>query len=202
MILTGPEIRRIVEYSARSRADGYEPPMPRISITPFDPKWVGPNSIDLHLNGTLLVYDTAGGSRALDCHADNPTRELVIPPEGLVLSPGVLYLGCTVERTSCEGLVPWIDGRSSVGRLGICVHATAGRGDDGFGSDVPGGCSWTLEITVVHPVRVYAGMRICQLTLMTLVGDRQPYRGRYRVQDAPTPSRFWQDAADLQRKDG
>ena len=77
--------------------------------------------------------------------------------EGLVLSPNQLYLGRTVERTETHNLVPMIEGRSSVGRLGLFVHVTAGFGDVGF-------CGyWTLEMFAVQPVRIYPGVPICQI---------------------------------------
>jgi dCTP deaminase len=88
----------------------------------------------------------------------------------------------------CAGLVPWLDGRSSVGRLGISVHSTAGRGDDGFFG------RWTLEVSVVHPVRVYPGMKVGQVTFFDLRGERRPYRGKYQNQDAAVASKLWEDA--------
>jgi dCTP deaminase len=130
-----------------------------------------------------------------DClHVDyeNPTAELTIPKTGLILHPGALYLGSTVERTITKGCVPWMDGRSSLGRLGVQIHATAGRGDDGFGD--PDGCTWTLEITVTHPVFVRPKLRVGQITFFDLIGERQPYRGRYSRQQGPAASRLFEDA--------
>lgn len=203
-LLSGPEIRRLVERAGDvDTALGHLPVLPHIRITPFDPALCGPNSYDVHLGPSLRVYGTnphtgPGGELyytppdELDPRRDNPTIEYPIPEEGIVLRPGILYLGSTVERTQCSGIVPWLDGRSSIGRLGLQVHATAGRGDDGFGEEVPGGCAWTLEITAVHPVRVCAGLRIGQLSFFTLAGARQPYRGRYGRQTAPTASKLWE----------
>lgn len=213
-ILSGPEIESVVARTARLRADraaGLDVcrVLPEITITPFDPRLCGPNSYDVHLSDRLRVYDrvvpTTPGfpptvyelpptyDYPLDMRADNPTREIRIPESGLVLVPGTLYLGSTVERTVTSGLTPWLDGRSSVGRLGIHIHVTAGRGDDAFGeaSETDGGSSWTMEIHVVHPVRVYAGVKIGQLSYFTLVGERRPYAGRYQNQGAdPVASRF------------
>lgn len=177
---------------------------PFIDIDPFDPGAVGPNSYDVRLAPKLRCYDMRsrievgldGVSRSvnyLDMKKDNPTVDLEIPESGIVLTPGWLYLGTTVERTQCAGVVPWLDGRSSVGRLGISVHVTAGRGDDGFGMDRPGGCSWTLEITAAHSIRVYPNVRIGQLTFVRLEGDRRPYKGKYGHQDGPTASQMWRD---------
>ncbi len=214
-VLTGPEIRRIVELT-KHEATGFVPEREcpyRIDIEPFDPKWCGPNSVDVHLAPELKVYALLDSfqkhpglhflvpagyepSYQLDMRQEPPPLlSLPIDKWGLMLMPGVLYLGSTVERTRTEGLVPWLDGRSSVGRLGMSVHVTAGRGEDGFGADpTKGPRPWTFEITVVHPLRVYAGARIGQLTYMTLEGERAPYSGRYQDQEGPTASRFWTDA--------
>ncbi len=106
-------------------------------------------------------------SQGLDCALKPDTIDLEIPSEGLVLLPGIMYLGSTVEYTETHKHVPYLDGRSSAGRLSISVHATAGRGDVGF-------CNhWTMEITVTEPVRVYAGMKIGQLTYHTVDGTSE-----------------------------
>lgn len=215
-VLTGPEIRRVVEYTRFVKENGYPSSGHEIEIDPFDSRptadggRVGPNSYDLALADDLVVYtlserpeaprasghvprfdgdvdweeEASKGRWYLDPNRPNPTFGFSIGPGGHVLVPGELYLGSTVERVAARGYVPWIDGRSSVGRLGIRVHATAGRGDDGFDG------RWTLEIDVVKPVRVYAGMRIAQMTFMTMVGGRDPYRGRYQNQPGAVPSRF------------
>src|SRR5690554_1427222 len=86
MVLTGPEIIRQIELGA-------------IHIAPFVPAHVGPNSYDVTLNEKLLVYDLAPGE-ALDMKRDNPVRALAIPPGGLVLEPGILYIGCTNETAT------------------------------------------------------------------------------------------------------
>ncbi len=205
-VLSGPEIKRLVERTARLKKAAREnntpwPPgdefCPLLEITPFTPEHVGPNSYDVRLGDRLLTYQGIGEYSenyvVLDCRKDNPTVEHIIPDEGIVLEPGRLYLGSTVERTWCAGLTPWCDGRSSVGRLGMQIHMTAGRGDDGFGGHVEGGCAWTLEIAVVHPLRVYANMRVGQLTFFTLQGKRQAYTGKYTQQTNPTASRLWMD---------
>lgn len=202
-ILSGPEIVRTV---TRTRNLGADAPLPRIDITPFDPARAGPNSYDVTLGPTLRVYrrdafvESAGDGLVttdwyLDPEKNNPTREIDIPPGGYVLRPGECYLGSIAERTTCSGVVPWIDGRSSTGRLFLAVHVTAGRGDDGFGEEEPGGCSWTLEMVPFLPVKVRAGMRIAQLTYFGLVGERKPYRGKYGKQPTgPVASRMWEDA--------
>lgn len=172
-----------------------------IVIDPFDPSNLGANSYDLHLGPTLLRYrgivmsEFTGAIEekppVLDMKRDNPTVELKIPDHGLLLRPGILYLGHTLEYTVTNGFVPILEGRSSVARLGMSVHLTAGFGDHGFAGD------WTLEITVVHPLRVYAGVRICQIAYEPIVGevDRE-YRGKYQQQRGPQPSQLWRDFAD------
>ncbi len=124
-----------------------------IIIDPFDESKLNPNSYNLALHGELLVYEEI----VLDMRRPNRTRRIEIPPDGLVLNPNQLYLGRTAERTETHNLVPMIEGRSSVGRLGLFVHVTAGFGDVGF-------CGyWTLEMFAVQPVRIYAGVSICQI---------------------------------------
>ncbi len=133
----------------------------KIKIEPFDRKCLGTNSYDVHLGSTLGVYNT----RILDAKKDNPVRYFEISKEGFVLEPNELYLGITKEYTETWAHVPFLEGKSSAGRLGIDIHATAGKGDVGF-------CNyWTLEISVKLPVRVYAGMPIGQLIYFEVKGD-------------------------------
>ncbi len=151
MILSGAEIQ------ARLGAD--------IQIQPFDAEQLNPNSYNLTLHDELLVYEEV----VLDLKQPNRFRRLTIPPEGLVLSPNQLYLGRTIEFTETHNLVPMIEGRSSIGRLGLFVHVTAGFGDVGF-------CGyWTLEMFAVQPVRIYAGVKICQIFYHQLAGDIREY---------------------------
>ena len=114
---------------------------------------------------------------SLDPKKDNPVIDIEIPEEGYILRPGVLYLGTTEEYTETIGLIPNIDGRSTTGRLGIEIHRTAGFGDNGFKG------KWTLEITVTHPVIVYAGMEIGQIYYEEINGDSSmTYNGKYQNQ--------------------
>lgn len=155
------------------------------------PEFIGPNSIDLRLHSELKLYIDNGiqeqskdgrwvhAVAPLDAAKDNPTRAITIPEHGFVLEPGELYLGSTIERTYTPAHCPKIGGRSSTGRLGITIHQTAGFGDVGFNGQ------WTLEITVTRRVRIYAGMRICQLWLFTLsaqLSKEEMYKGRYQDQ--------------------
>lgn len=136
-----------------------------IVIEPYDKACLGTNSYDVHLSPYLATYTEA----VLDARKPNPIAELTIPEEGIVLQPGTLYLGSTLEYTETHNAVPFLEGKSSVGRLGIDIHATAGKGDVGF-------CNhWTLEISCVHPVRVYAHMPIGQLIYFKVEGDIENY---------------------------
>jgi dCTP deaminase len=148
------------------------------------PEKIGPNSVNLRLHEELLVYTEP----ELDMKKDNPTRRITIPKEGLVLQPGELYLGRTVEFTHTKNLVPILDGRSSIGMLGIEVHISAGLGDVGFEG------FWTLEITVVKPTRVYAGVEVCQISYHPVEGAvDEEYKGKYNNNLDVQASRLWQE---------
>ena len=136
-----------------------------IVIQPFDRQALGTNSYDVHLGQYLAVYK----DRVLDARKHNHIEEVIIPEEGYVIQPGVLYLGVTVEYTETHNAVPFLEGKSSVGRLGIDIHATAGKGDVGFCN------TWTLEISCVQPVRIYAGMPIGQLIYFGVEGAIENY---------------------------
>jgi len=158
----------------------------RIVIRPFRADCLGTNSYDVHLGRYLATYR----SGALDAKVPNPIEEFEIPPEGFLLVPGQLYLGVTEEYTETHGFVPFLEGKSSVGRLGIDIHSTAGKGDEGF-------CNyWTLEMSVKLPVRVYAGMPVGQLIYFEISGPvERSYSdkrsAKYRtVSSHPTPSRM------------
>ena len=132
-----------------------------IVISPFDRSCLGTNSYDVHLAAHLAVYEDA----ELDAKKHNTIRHFDIGPEGFVIRPGELYLGVTVEYTETHHAVPFLEGKSSVGRLGIDIHATAGKGDVGYCN------TWTLEISCVKPVRIYAGMPIGQLIYFQVAGE-------------------------------
>lgn len=161
-----------------------------IVIEPFLPEQLGSNSYDVRLGPELAVYDVpcdvnGRPKGVLDPKERPQVIRYLIPEQGAVLLPGILYLGSTIERTYTPRHVPNLDGKSSVGRYGISIHATAGRGDVGFAGH------WTLEISVVQPVRVYAGMKIGQITFHAVQGDViTPYDqkpdAKYRNQ-APMP---------------
>ncbi len=138
-----------------------------IVIDPFNPDQLNPNSYNLRLHDGLVVYDAP----VLDMRTENPVSRITIPPDGLELAPHRLYLGRTVEYTETDGVVPMLEGRSSIGRLGLFVHITAGFGDVGFRG------YWTLEIFCVQPIRIYPGVQICQIFYHTIEGDYDGYEG-------------------------
>ena len=164
-----------------------------IEITPFDPLSLGPNSYDVHLSPHMMTYLDR---EILDCRVKPVVYEYTIRQSGYVLYPGRLYLASTVEKTATKKHVPYLDGKSSIGRLGIFTHITAGRGDIGFSGH------WTLELVVVQPVKIYAGMPIGQITFHTVEGEvMHPYdsvghEGQYTDAAAsprPQPSRMWRN---------
>ena len=138
----------------------------KIGIDPFDEKNLNPNSYNLHLHNELLVYEEV----VLDMKKKNRVRRVMIPEDGLVLDTDQLYLGRTIEHTETHGFVPMIEGRSSVGRLGMCVHVTSGRGNVGFRG------YWTLEIFALHPIRIYPGVAICQIYYETVSDEYDEYQ--------------------------
>ena len=99
-----------------------------IVIEPYRDECLGTNSYDVHLGKYLAVYK----DRVIDAKKHNKIEEFEIGPEGFVLEPGTLYLGVTEEYTETHNSVPFLEGKSSIGRLGIDIHATAGKGDVGF----------------------------------------------------------------------
>lgn len=136
-----------------------------ILIEPFDRKCLGTNSYDVHLGKYLATYK----DDVLDAKKHNEIDVFEIPEDGFVLEPNKLYLGVTKEYTETLAHVPFLEGKSSVGRLGIDIHATAGKGDVGFCN------TWTLEISVTQSVKVYNNMPIGQLIYFKVDGDIQNY---------------------------
>lgn len=171
MILTGSEIKKEI-------ANG------NIIIEPFNEKSINPNSYNLRLDDTLYVYK----DRILDMRNDKYVLEkITIPETGFLLVPGQLYLGKTMEYTATDKYLPMLEGRSSVGRLGICIHVTAGFGDVGFKGN------WTLEITCTRPVKIYPYVDICQIYYNEVKGDIELYNGKYQNSREVLPSKLHDD---------
>ncbi len=171
MILTGEEIHRNLGTD--------------INIDPFEPSQLNPNSYNLTLHHEIMTYEEV----VLDMKKSNRIRRFSIPDTGLVLEPNRLYLGRTVEHTETHNLVPMIEGRSSIGRLGLFVHVTAGFGDVGFKG------FWTLEMFAIQPVRIYAGVQICQIFYHQVEGAITEYNnsGKYQNNQDIQPSLLYRE---------
>lgn len=160
-----------------------------IVITPFNRSSLGTNSYDVHLAPHMAIYVDA----ELDAKKHNQVHHFDIGPDGYVIKPGELYLGVTMEYTETHHAVPFLEGKSSVGRLGIDIHATAGKGDVGYCN------TWTLEISCVKPVRIYAGMPIGQLIYFLVNGEienrynRKPNAKYNERTQLPLESMMWKN---------
>lgn len=174
MILSGKEIKKRLGNG--------------ITIEPFNEKQLGPNSYNLRLHNELVTYD----QETLDMKKLHTTKTIVIPEDGLVLEPGRLYLGRTMEYTETSCYVPMLEGRSSIGRLGLFIHITAGFGDVGFRG------FWTLEIFCVQPVKIYPGVEICQIFYHSIEGDYVHYMSnKYQNNKGIQPSMMYKDFENL-----
>lgn len=194
-----------------------------IVIDPFNPAQMNPASYDLTLGDEVRVYDDwvsidynnrADGSsimqrreldrRIIDIRQEPKTTAFKIGPEGWVIKPGVGYLMHTHERVHTNRFVPVLDGKSSIGRLFVQVHATAGYGDPGFNGQ------YTLEVTATHAVRVFAGMRFAQIRFHTVRGRPEEeglYAGSYQGEASlgAVASRAWKQFSTkrfARRRDG
>ncbi len=173
-----------------------------IEIEPYNAAQLNGASYDLTLGNQVRVYDSTvtikpgsikDGTNIskkltglLDPRKSNATTLLTMPDSGFVLQPGIGYLLHTRERVKTMRHVPVLDGKSSIGRLFLTVHVTAGYGDPGFDGQ------YTLEAIAKHRVIVYPGMRICQIRFHTMEGTAKPYsqNGHYVGEKAqgPVPS--------------
>ena len=160
-----------------------------IRIDPYDRTCLGSNSYDVHLGKWLAKYK----DEVLDARKHNLIEDFEIPEEGFILQPHVFYLGVTAEYTETHAHVPFLEGKSSTGRLGIDIHATAGKGDVGFCGN------WTLEISVKQPVRIYKFMPIGQLIYFPVEGEiivkyNQKKDAKYSGQpNKPVESMMWKN---------
>ena len=170
MILSGEAIASAVE-----KGD--------IIIDPFDSARLTTNSYDFSLHPSVGQYST----EVLDAHLENPFHTITMPAEGMVLNPGELYLGCTLEVMGSEKYVPLIKGKSSIARLGLFIHVTADLIDIGSVN------RWTLQLVPTVPVRLTPGMLIGQVTFWEISGPIHLYEGKYQGTMSPTPSMAWRD---------
>jgi dCTP deaminase len=172
MILTGSAIAAAIE-----RGD--------ITITPYDPRQLSPNAYDWHLGDRIRICDAA-----LDAARPTRYREATIPGTGVLLWPGVLYLGITQERTCSDRYAQFLNGDRTIGALGIWVHVSAPLGHIGHA------IAWTLEIRVARPVRVYPGMTFGKLVFLHPFGAVASYQHHGRKYAASTSidiSRLYQE---------
>lgn len=170
MILSGKEIENRLQKD--------------IFIEPYDQGRLNPNSYNLSLHNELLVYD----EDVLDMKTPNKTKQITIPDDGLELKPNKLYLGRTVEYTQTKSLVPMLEGRSSIGRLGLFIHVTAGFGDVGFSG------YWTLEIFCIQPIKIYPNVEICQIYFHSILGEYEEYKSnKYQNNKSVQPSMLYKD---------
>jgi len=187
-VLTGPEILSCVDHGV-------------ITIDPFNLKQINPTSYDLRLGSKVRMYCEVGKESeaislalgadrgfvvphvTLDAAKPNHSVEFEIPAEGLLLHPYNFYLMHTFERVTTRQLQPSLEGKSSVARLGIKTHFTAGWGEPGFDGQ------YTLEVECKLPVRIYAGMLFCQIKFEMLQGDIIDYKksGNYVGTNATGP---------------
>jgi dCTP deaminase len=168
----------------------------RIVIDPFEPSLIQPSSVDVRVDHRFRVFQN---SRYPYIDVRQPMEDLTelvetVGDEPFILHPGEFVLGQTLEKVTLPNdLVARLEGKSSLGRLGLLIHSTAGFVDSGFSGNL------TLELSNVAnlPITIYRGMPIGQLSFMRMDGpvDR-PYGSRetgskYQGQDEPTPSRFY-----------
>ena len=191
MVLSDRSIRRLV-------ADG------RIGIDPFDDSLVQPSSVDVRVDQYFRVFRN---SRYPFIDVKKPMEDLtelveIDGDEPFILHPGEFVLGSTLERVTLpDDLVARLEGKSSLGRLGLLIHSTAGFIDPGWDGHV------TLELSNVAnlPITIYYGMKIGQLSFVEMTeAAESPYGSsklgsKYRGQTGPTPSRYWQNFPQEER---
>jgi dCTP deaminase len=144
-----------------------------IIIDPWNESRLNPNSYNLRLDSKLYIYPPQHVLNTRKKYNLEFMQCKEIPSQGYILKPGILYLGSTIEYAGSTKYIPCIEGRSSVARVGLSVHLSAGFGDIGFVG------RWTLELSVVQPLRIYAGIEICQIMFYSIEGDYNLYNGRY-----------------------
>ena len=168
----------------------------RVQVDPFDPKMIQPSSVDVRLDRFFRVFENHK-YEVIDPSIEQSelTREVAVAPEDFfILHPGEFVLASTYEViTLPDDIAGRLEGKSSLGRLGLLTHSTAGFIDPGFSGHI------TLELSNVAnlPVKLYPGMKIGQLCLIKLSSAAEHpygsavYGSRYQGQRGPTPSKSW-----------
>ena len=155
-----------------------------IKITPFIEENLNPNSYDLTLDKTLFYYT----DDVLDVKKVNAVNKIELDRDkGYMLTPGRIYIANTVEYTESAYYIPMIEGKSSLARLGLSIHATAGFGDIGYKG------VWTLELSCIQPVVIYPYMKIAQLYYNHIDGDYEEYKGKYQDSKTAVPSQSYRE---------
>jgi dCTP deaminase len=165
----------------------------RLVIDPFEDGLVQPSSVDVRVASQFRVFRN---NRRPYIDVRQPSDDLtdvveIAEDEPFILHPGEFVLGSTLERVELpDDLVARLEGKSSLGRLGLLIHSTAGYIDPGFEGTI------TLELSNVArlPISIWSGMAIGQISFlqMTTPVDR-PYRGKYRGQTGPTASEYFRE---------
>lgn len=167
-----------------------------IKIQPFDKNCVQPSTVDLHLAPELRVFDN-WQTGVVDVKEKVDVSRLVkIGKEGFIVHPGEFLLGATVEKISLpDDIAAKLEGRSSLGRLGLIIHATAGYVDPGFS----GWLTFELSNLSRLPIRIYSRMKIAQICFFQMSSKvLHPYGSKglgskYQGQKGPTASKSWMD---------
>ena len=170
MILTGQEIEKQVKNK-------------RITLSPFNPENINPNSYNVELGDYLKVYEDS----ILDSHKPLKTRVIPIPDYGLVLEPNKIYLGFTKEIIGSDYFVPTITGRSSTGRLGLFVQITADLVDIGFVGNL------TFQLHAVQPLKIYKVMKLGQIMFWKPKVKIRLYHGKYQNSQGPQEIKVYID---------
>jgi dCTP deaminase len=177
----------------------------RIGIDPYDASLVQPSSVDVRVDRYFRVFRNSRYPYINVKEAQEDLTELVeVDGEPFILHPGEFVLGSTLERVTLpDDLVARLEGKSSLGRLGLLIHSTAGFIDPGWDGHV------TLELSNVAnlPITIYRGMKIGQLSFVQLTEPAEtPYGSgtigsKYQGQQGPTPSRYWQNFREERESD-
>jgi dCTP deaminase len=165
----------------------------RLVLDPYDPALVQPSSVDVRVSSEFRVFHN---NRQPFIDVRRPAEDLtdvvhMVDDEPFILHPGEFVLGSTLERVGIpDDLVARLEGKSSLGRLGLLIHSTAGYIDPGWDGQI------TLELSNVArlPITIYPGMPIGQISFLTLTTPVDtPYRGKYQGQIGPTASEYYKN---------